>query len=437
MVSEAGITHSERIVRLLRTPRLLRHVHQGRLGQAFAALYRANGPQLLLQPPFSSTPLVVLMGVDANIWAAEQGHRHLRPISRLQHEGERRTLLNEALAPVRARRSLADRLDKLQVTTCEVMSDWQLGDVLNLTETCQRLAERQLCTLGLGIESLGCMSEFIAVQRRELLTTGLGLLPQTMQRSPLIVRKRARIDRALRDDVFSDKKDSPDWRTALLQANADYPQTVPLIDLPPQLEEVLIAVKRLGDQLALCLCTLASHPYLHEQVKQEADAMFSSNALTADAFASEQVDIARRLYLETLRIFPPSPFVLREVMNPLSAAGCDLPIGSRVLLAQCTPHYLEEVFKDPASFDIERFAPARAEHLRPGAFAPFGLGSHACPASDQSELHLLANLLAFVHYFNFKITPSSYALRLNMLPTSAPHKHLRMVITRKRNSLPS
>ncbi|MCY4324171.1 MAG: cytochrome P450 [Gammaproteobacteria bacterium] len=436
-MNRLGLTHT------LRIPGLLRHLLHGRLGQAFAALYRAKGPQFLFQAPFSRRPLLVLMGVDSNLWAAEHSDRYLRPLfSRAQQVGERRApmneaMLNEALAPVRAAAHLADNLETLLATSYNVMSEWQVGDVLNAGEVCQRLAERQLCTLGLGVESLGCMSEFVALQRRDLLTDGLGLLPKSVRRSPFIERKRRRIDRALKKCVFGAGDDPAKWIAALLQANADHPHLLPLIDLPPHLEEVLMAAKRLGDLLAMCLCTLASHPDLHERVKQEADAIFSSPAPAPSALASEQVDITRRVYFETLRLFPPVPFVLREVMNPVSIGGRDLSVGARVLTAQCTPHYLEEEFKDPATFDIDRFTADRAEHLRPGAFAPFGLGSHACPASNQSELYVLANLLALVHYFNFQVTPSSYTLRLKMLPTSAPDNRLRIVITRKRNSLPS
>ena len=383
------------------------------------------------------------MGVDSNLWAAQHSDRYLRPLfSRAQQVGGRRASLNEAmfsetLAPVRTSAHLADNFETLLATNYNMMSEWQVGDVLNASEVCQRLAERQLCTLGLGMESLGCTSDFIALQRRDLLTDGLGLLPKPMRRSPFIERKRRRVERALKKCVFGAGGDPAKWVAALLQANADHPHLLPLIDLPPHLEEVLMAAKRLGDLLAMCLCTLASHPDLHERVKQEADAIFSSPAPAPSALASEQVDITRRVYFETLRLFPPVPFVLREVMNPLSAAGCDLPVGTRALIAQCTPHYLEEAFKDPATFDIDRFAADRAEHLRPGAFAPFGLGSQACPASEQSEFYVLANLLALVHYFNFQVTPSSYTLRLKMLPTSAPDSRLRMIITRKRNSLPS
>ena len=425
------------IARTLRIPGVLRHLHHGRLGPAFAALYRAEGPQFLFRAPFLDAPILVLMGVEANEWAAQQGHRQLRPLSRLAADCEQRELLREALAPVRASEGLASNLSYMQAVSYTFMADWQVGDVLRVSEFCQDLAERQMCELRLGATHLGCMNEYIAIERREVLTRGLGLLWKAMRRTQRMASKRRRIDGALRNRMLSEQDDAPEWIKALLQAHANHPQKLPLIDLPPHLEEVLFASKRLGDLLALCLSTLASHPDLHEQVKREADAVFSGDLPEADAFASEQVDTARRVYLETLRLFPPVPFVLREVMNPLSAAGRDLPLGSRVLIAQVTPHYLEEVFTDPASFDIDRFGPDRNEHLRPGAFAPFGLGSHACPASDQSELYVLANLLSIVHCFNFQVTPSCYALRLQRLPTNAPGRQPRMIITRKRNPLPT
>ena len=423
-------------LRLARAPGLLGHLRRGLLPRAFVDLYRAHGPILAIDMPFARLPATVLMGEKANLWAQHEARPYLRPVLpsnvTLAHED-----LREALAKAYEPRHLEARLDDVLQASHEFMSAWQVGDVLPGTEVCETLVHRQTSRINFGVESLAGMREMLALERRELQTLGLGLLPAGLGRSPLLRAKQRRVRKWLHERLTQPDNTSGQLVATFMESQAAHPERLPLIDLPTHLRPAVLASKRLGDLLAFTLCTLASHPELHQLVKAEADRIFANGAVAAGDFDAQEIDIARRVYLETLRMFPPVPFLVREVMNPLSLEGRELPVGSRVLIALSTPHYLEEVFTDPSSFDIDRFLPDRSEHAQPGAFMPFGLGPGACPGENWSELHLLVNLLTFIHHFDFKVTPSCYALQLKMLPTSAPDSRFKIHITRKRSPLPT
>ncbi|WP_217612408.1 cytochrome P450, partial [Deinococcus sp. GbtcB9] len=79
--------------------------------------------------------------------------------------------------------------------------------------------------------------------------------------------------------------------------------------------------------------------------------------------------------LESLCLHPIAPAMTRTVAQDSEFAGAPVPQGRRVIIATTVPHGLVECFTDADRFDPDRFAPGGMEHRRPGAFAPYGLGT--------------------------------------------------------------
>ena len=71
------------------------------------------------------------------------------------------------------------------------------------------------------------------------------------------------------------------------------------------------------------------------------------------------------------------PMSMRHVMNSCVVEDYELPVRSKVVIAQTASHYMSGVFPDPFKFDIDRYLPPRNEHRGPG-YAPYGLGTHTC-----------------------------------------------------------
>ena len=97
------------------------------------------------------------------------------------------------------------------------------------------------------------------------------------------------------------------------------------------------------------------------------------------------MEVTHRFLMECLRMYPIVPLSMRDVMNSFVLEGHEIPVGSRVYIAQTAAHYMDGVFPDPFSFDIERYAPPRDEHRGPG-YAPYGLGTHRCLGSRWMDL---------------------------------------------------
>ena len=76
------------------------------------------------------------------------------------------------------------------------------------------------------------------------------------------------------------------------------------------------------------------------------------------------------------------------------------------------------------------FAPERAEHLQPGAFAPFGLGTHRCLGSNFAEVAL--TLLTIVHTVELALDPPGYAREIRHTPAPQPAWSFKFRVLRQR-----
>ena len=134
-------------------------------------------------------------------------------------------------------------------------------------------------------------------------------------------------------------------------------------------------------------------------------------------------------------MYPIVPMSMRNVMNSCSVEGYEIPVGSRIFIAQTASHYMDNIFPDPFSFDIERYLPSRNEYRSPG-YAPYGLGTHRCLGSKWMDLQLAVNVLMIAHRFTLEVSPANYKLRFSPLPSMKPSKKLKYRIAEQMRELP-
>ena len=104
----------------------------------------------------------------------------------------------------------------------------------------------------------------------------------------------------------------------------------------------------------------------------------------------------RNVLLETLRLYPSVPFILRVAERPDRVGEADIRAGAVVIVSPWLMHRHRRWWRRPEAFMPERFA-EEPERLRDGTFIPFGLGRRTCVgatfATAEASL-ILAELLA-------------------------------------------
>ena len=437
------------LCRLLLNPNL----RKGNIPAVFADLARQYGPVFQIRPPFKE-PMICLASPQTNRWVHRHGRLHLRAKDYFADfekiygasgvmpslDGGDHFRLRKAMSPAYSRGRLEGQLDQVYHHARKFMANWTVGDTIPARHMCRRMINAQISSLALSVDTQDIIDDLIRFKERALTTHIMGALPKFMLNTPGMKRRAKIIDTLLQRVQSSHtpaqragcpRNLADDW----LSLHASDPQLVPESNLRFALSAALVASVYLGDALNFAVYGMASQPELYEKIRGEADALFGNGDPDGEDFTPSAVDVTHRFLMECLRMYPIVPMSLRDVMNTCVVEGYELPVGTRLYIAQTATHYMEDVFPDPLKFDIDRYRSPRDEHRSPG-YAPYGLGTHRCLGSRWMDLQLAVNVLIIAHYFTLEVYPANYEVRFSPLPSMKPSNKLKFRIAEKKRELP-
>ena len=429
------------------------HLRTGNVPAVFAELTKQYGPVFQIRPPLAK-PMTFIAGVETNRWVHRHGRMYLRAKDYFADfekvygasgvlpslDGADHFRLRKAMGPAYSRGRLAGQLDEVYRLVRSYMADWRVGESHSATRLCRRMINAQISPLSVSVDTQDIIDDLIKYKERALTTHIMKALPKFMLNTPGMKRRAKAVDTLLEriqsvhtpaQRAGCPRNLADDW----LSLHASDPQLVPESNLRFALSAALIASVYLGDAFSFAVYAMASQPALYERIRSEADALFENGDPDGEDFSPSAIDVTHRFLMECLRMYPIVPMSLRDVMNACVLEGYELPVGSRLYIAQTAPHYMEEFFPEPFSFDIDRYLPPRNEHLNPG-FAPYGLGTHTCLGSRWMDLQLAVNVLMVAHYFTLEVAPANYKLRFSPLPSMKPSKKLKFRIAGQRREIP-
>ncbi|XP_026174316.1 cholesterol 24-hydroxylase-like [Mastacembelus armatus] len=157
-----------------------------------------------------------------------------------------------------------------------------------------------------------------------------------------------------------------------------------------------------ANQLAFCTMELARHPHVLEKVRQEVDDVIGMKQdISYD-------DLGRLIYLsqvlkETLRIYPTVPGTSRELPEDMVIAGIHIPGGSTCFFNSYVTGRLEKFFKEPLTFDPDRFHPDAPKPYY--CYYPFALGPRSCLGQNFAQMEAKVVMAKLLQRFDFTLVP--------------------------------
>ncbi|XP_067131382.1 cytochrome P450 4C1-like [Centruroides vittatus] len=147
---------------------------------------------------------------------------------------------------------------------------------------------------------------------------------------------------------------------------------------------------------------LGRFPEVQEKVYLELQEIFE-NDINRDITID---DLTKMTYLEcvikeSMRIYPPGPFIARKNPSEMKIGNYVLPANSTLLISIYGIHHNPSVYENPEVFDPDRFLPENFKNFHPYAFLPFSAGPRNCIGNKLAMVEMkivLANVLR-----NFKV----------------------------------
>ncbi|WP_327144222.1 cytochrome P450 [Nocardia sp. NBC_01327] len=178
--------------------------------------------------------------------------------------------------------------------------------------------------------------------------------------------------------------------------------------------------------LAFVWYLLANNPEVAVKLRAEVDAL-------PEDFTVEDLDRAPYslgVIKESLRLHPPAPIYLRDVVEPVRIGPHVAPAGSIVVLAPYLTHRHPEFWTDPDKFDPERWAGGAERGMHPFAFHPFSAGPRVCIGRSFAYLESQILLVTLARLFAPERVPG-YAPKWRMRGVLGPEGGMPMIIRRR------
>ena len=410
--------------------------------------YLELGPAFLIK--LLSKDVVVLAGPEANLFMQrnEQSHFHASDMwdTVLLELGANEFVLGmNGAEHFRMRRELRDGFSSKVFTerltgAVEIIRNqakqWGLHEPRPTYKSMQHIVAEQLGVLTASVSPAECRDELIRM-------VGTILRNSLLVKSPLPWRTRQyRRDRAkvmkFCNNVLAEHQlrhsSTPDLVDGGIALHRSSPSFLPEVDLPLWvLLPYAVGIDTAGSAAAFMLYCVLKQPGLQAKIRAEADEFFNNGGPTQAGL--RKLDVTRRALMESMRMYPSIPIVLRKTVSSFEFHGYEIPAGVDVLVGIGVSNYLPELYPDPMRFDIDRFLPGRDEHKQPGAFAPFGVGAHTCLGNNLVSVQVPVIILTLLHMAELEMDPPGYELKIVEAPFVSPDERFKFRISKLRQAL--
>lgn len=402
----------------------------------FVDSYRQRGPVFRLR--VLGRRFVVLAGVDANQFVTrhERDHLEVGPVFGgfgrelggelflASADGEIHKRLRRIQTPSYHPSHFEGRVPEIVASLRRRLGGLRAGQRVDVQRLFQLVLAEQV---GLAMHGEGALAhildDLIRVFRTALDVEVVERMPALALRWPAYRRAKRRIlahaaavAEAHRGRPAPERPDLvDDIVAAVARGDTIQEENVRLLTLGP----LFGGIDTASNTSAFALFGILSRPSVRQRVMDEVDAVFAGGETPPwEAFAG--MSALRGAIFETLRMHPVAYLAARQVRRGFDFAGHHVPEGERLFVATAVPHFLPELYPDPHVFDIDRYGPERREHVQRGAFAPFGVGVHACLGARFAQSQMLVTLATLLRLLALEIDPPGYRLRVRSNPVTMP-----------------
>ena len=150
--------------------------------------------------------------------------------------------------------------------------------------------------------------------------------------------------------------------------------------------------------LGWSLYLLARAPDWQARLAEEAETALAGGP---DFAVMARLGLARDVFREALRLYPPVPMMVRETTRAERFRDRDVPRGSQIVLSPWHLHRHGRLWDDPDGFDPARWQTENGRKCLREAFMPFSAGARVCTGAGFAMVEGPLLLAMLVRAFRF------------------------------------
>lgn len=375
-----------------------------------ATLYFGKQPAVLLfRPEHVRYVLVEHPGAFSNRGLLQQNRNAvLASEGLLTIDGEAHRQQRRAVQPAFHKKQVEGYASIIAEFSQEMLSRWQPGEQINLSQAMQELTLRvvskclfsidlanQLGPLGAAFDGLLSNSASSAVE--DLLNIRVDHPMTAYGKRMAALRELDRVIYTLIAQRREQDHPGQDVLGLLLSAESGEADGGKLTE--KQVHDHLLTFLAAGHEttaiaLVWTLYLLARHPQIRIQLQADLAATLAGNMPTIETLA--KIPMLDWVLSESMRLYPPAWLQMRTVAQETELDGVVLPVGTLLILSQWVLHRRPDLWTEAEEFRPERWNPANEQAIPSGAYFPFGGGPRTCigmPLAQLESKMILAMLL--------------------------------------------
>ena len=162
-----------------------------------------------------------------------------------------------------------------------------------------------------------------------------------------------------------------------------------------------------GHTLSFTVYFLAMNPDVQDKLRVHIKEAIESNADKSLYDVAKSIEYLDCVIKETLRLCPPLSVFNRECSEDHDLNGMHIPAGTEILFATYAMHRDPDAWRDPETFDPERFRGPAKDARHAFQFLPFGAGPRTCIALRFALIEMKIVLIRILVKYKFERSPET------------------------------